>query len=132
LQVKGRIWGCSKELKALKPYRTGEISEIGDTLHKLTIIKKVEVVDHEHFMIFFLNVEKFLKTYHPRVYRDMQRYYVEAYEKLYMVTTFEKAISDEVERLKSKGSLPPVQLSLFGEMILEDNRLRRMTNRLNH
>lgn len=132
LQVKGRIWGCSKELKELKPYSTGEISGIGADLNYMAETKQVKLIDSDHFQIYYLDVDKFLKRYHSRVFDDLSGYYRRVYERLYKLSNFEKAISQHIDDVREKGGVKAVQLSLFAEMYLDDDGAKRKRNRENH
>lgn len=132
LQVKGRIWGCSSELKTLKPYSTGEDSSIGEDLYGLVLEKKIEALDHEHFQIYFIDTEDFLRKRHKRIYNDMISYYVTVYKQLYEAVVQSHVPRNSVDMPKHCIGVQSQQLSLFSDMYLTDNDLKRKRNRENH
>lgn len=132
LQVQGRIWGCSKELKALKPYSSGEVTEIGVELNEAAAAGKIKYFDHEHFQVFYLDVDFFLKNAHPRVYEQMSSYYKRVYERLYLLSNFERAISQHIDDVREEGGAKAVQLSLFAESLLDSDSSQRARERKAH
>jgi hypothetical protein len=132
LQVHGRIWGCSKELRDLKPYSSGEINEIGEHLAQLVESKKVELLDHDHFQIYFLDTEAFLKKHHQRTYADMIQYYEDIYKSLYYPFDIQGCNIQPQEEISREKISKHTQLSLFGDMYLSDNELRVRRERMNH
>lgn len=132
LQVKGRIWGCSSELKMLKPYSSGEISEVGESLQQVVKEGKAEVFDHEHFQIYYIDVDAFMKKRHKRIYDVMKAYYVGVYKFLYTQKVEDKYINTRNSYGIIQKSKIPTQLSLFAEMYLDDDSAKRKRDRENH
>lgn len=86
LKVSGRIWGCSKELKELKPYFDLEHQKLGNALTEAVKRKDAVLFDSDFFQIYRCDTERFLKRYLPDVYLDYVEYYVNVYAQLYNQT----------------------------------------------
>jgi len=112
LKVEGRIWGCSDELKRLKPYEVGEETSIGESLYQQAKTGKIKMFDHDHFAIFRVNVNRFLKTHCHTIYADMVRYYERLYQRLYNSKHAQVEKIVQLEHVKTVEQAQAEQLSL--------------------
>lgn len=132
LQIQGRIWGCSSELKDLKPYSTGEISEIGVYLNKAALNKEINYFDHDHFQVFYLDVESMLKKRFNSLYMQMHRYYLDVFKFLYVQKPEDKRVTETNKYGVVQKSTMPTQLSLFADMYLDSIGAKRRRSREQH
>jgi len=112
MKVEGRIWGCSDELKKLKPYDTGEQQGLGKLLYAKSKKGEVTLFDSDHFAIFRVDVNRFLKTYAPMHYTQLNRYYNDMYETLYNSKHQQVARVPEMALLRSSKKEQCTQLDL--------------------
>jgi len=82
LKVNGRIWGCSKELKDLKPYSLAENSQLIEAVYEESKKENVKFVKDDFFEIFFIDTERFLKERFPSILKARKRYYIDVYNYL--------------------------------------------------
>lgn len=106
MKVSGRIWGCSKELKELKPYFDLESQDLGNALAKAVKNKDIVLFDSDYFQVYRCDTERFLKKYLPDIYRDYMMYYVNVYAQLYNVhkdsISFIQERKSRIETLKKQ------------------------------
>lgn len=84
LKVKGRIWGCSNELRELRPYSFGEDSAIMSQLVQMAKDEEIECLDADFFTVYRVDTSKFLKKYFKRYFYQMNAYYIDIYKNLYI------------------------------------------------
>jgi len=84
LKVSGRIWGCSTELKNLKPYSIAEDSQLIEKLDLCVDGETVKMVEEDFFIIYFLDVKLFLRQFCPRGMSEYNAYYSSMYRELYI------------------------------------------------
>lgn len=83
LKVKGRIWGCSDELRTLKIYNTGENDKVVTELYRLVNESRIKKISDEFFELYITNTESFLRTRCRVEYVRYCDYYMSLYKELY-------------------------------------------------
>ncbi len=113
LKVSGRIWGCSKELKALKPYSCGEDDSLGHALNSGVRKGEVRVRRDDFFEIYCVKTSRFLRKHAPDILVDMVAFYKEAYFRLYSVKDIAPVEPPEPVECPISTTIEAVQLTCF-------------------
>lgn len=113
LKVHGRIWGCSDELRNLKPYTSAEDSDVLECLYSLAKNRLIDRFSDDFFEVFFIDSSEFFNTYFPSKVTDIARYYKKTTSMLYSNVQEKSQFSEsEIEEFTDKIA-EPMQLSLF-------------------
>lgn len=118
LKVNGRIWGCSDELRKLKPYSFAEDSGVVEQLYVAAKKGQAEVFEADFFTIYKLDTLSFLEKHSKRILNDMRIYYRNVYIDLYIDMPIIK--KDNIINVNPSGIAKPIMIQQrldFGESI---------------
>lgn len=114
--IKGRIWGCSDQVRQLRAYETDLSSDVNTYIHQIANDPEVRTYETEEYTMFFLNNNRKLKQYQPELYDQWQKYYLNQYQDLYMnkfeikEKEKEKRVIKEVKKVKQENKVEQIEL----------------------
>lgn len=116
-KVKGRIWGCSDDLRDLKVFSAPEDSGLVESLMTDANEGEVRKVNDEFFEIYIVRTEDYLRRKCKRLYLSYVKYYLMIFNELYNMQLRCQKLK-EVENQKIKDRVKQKenwrQLSLLG------------------
>ena len=82
-KIEGRLWGCSDELRSLKPYTEDLTEKLYEDLDREVKKGTARAVIEEDYWIFYLDVDEFLRKRRGLFYFGSVEYYLQIFSTLY-------------------------------------------------
>lgn len=82
-KIGGRIWGCSDELREIKPYTEDITEQLQEAIEKGIKSGEIRSTIEEEYRIYYLNVEQFLERHLPIWKLHYEQHYWKIFQQLY-------------------------------------------------